>query len=129
MRGAHVFWSMLMVVAVVSCGRPKEANYDQLAYESRGALAFFKDPQTGEGFTGLAKQIDKKGTVTAEFPMKKGLFHGNVREWYGDGTPKSETEFKNGERQGRNIEWTADGKVYHQRVYDRDKIVSETKPQ
>ncbi|TLD71736.1 hypothetical protein FEM03_06245 [Phragmitibacter flavus] len=119
----------MMGFALVSCGKPKEAAYDQLDYESRGALAFFKDPETGKGFTGLAKQTDKKGTVTAEFPMKDGLFHGNVREWYPDGTPKSETEFKGGERHGRNIEWNADGTIYNQRVYERDKIISENKPQ
>lgn len=111
--------------ALAACGKPKEAAYDSLQYESRGALAFFKDPETGKGFTGLARQLHKNGKVAAEYPMKDGLFHGTVREWYDSGTAKSETEFRNGERHGRNIEWTADGKIYNQRVYDRDRIVEE----
>ena len=114
---------------LVSCGEPKVTDYDALQYESKGALAFFKDPDTGKGFIGIAQQKNKQGVLTAEFPMKNGLFHGKVKEWYADGKPKSETEFKQGERDGHNIEWTADGKVYNERIYARDKIVKEMKPE
>lgn len=121
------FYLSVALLGLGSCGRPKEADYDSLVYESRGALAFFKDPQTGKGFTGIARSRDKKGMVTAEFAMKDGLFHGMVKEWYANGQVKSETEFKNGERDGRNTEWREDGSVYNERIYSRDKIVEEKK--
>lgn len=123
---------LLLIVSfamLVSCGPPKEADYDSLVYESRGAEAFFKDPDTGKGFTGIARSKDKKtAALIAEFPMKDGVFHGKVKEWYPDGKAKSETEFKNGQRHGHNIEWKEDGSVYNERVYDQDRIVKENTP-
>lgn len=120
-----LWMAILFATFLSACSKPKEAAYNSLEYESRGTLAFFKDPETGKGFTGIAKQLHKNGKVAAEYPMKDGLFHGNVREWYDSGAAKSETEFRNGERHGRNIEWTSDGKIYNQRVYDHDRIVEE----
>lgn len=119
---------LALAIVLSACGKPKEIAYDQLEYQSKGALAFFNDPETGKGFTGVAQQRNKDGALTAEFPMKDGLFHGVVKEWYADGKSKSETEFYKGERHGNNIEWTADGQIYNTRVYDHDRIVSEHKP-
>ncbi len=111
-----------------AAGPPKEVSYSKLIYESLGTDAIFLDPDTNKGFTGIARDHDKKGALISEFPFKDGRFHGLVKEWYPSGKPKSETEFAAGLRSGRNIEWTEDGAVFSERVYDKDKIVSEKKP-
>lgn len=104
-----------------SCGKSKELPYSKLGYADN----VFTDPETGKGFSGIAKDYHKNGQLKAEFPFKDGRFHGIVKEWYANGKPLSETGFKNGERCGRNFEWTEAGLPYRQRVYDRDKIVEE----
>lgn len=65
--------------------------------------------------------------MRAEYPVKEGVFHGTVKEWYANGKPYAETVFVNGERTGRNMEWTESGLPYQERVYEKDKIVSEKK--
>lgn len=106
-----------------SCGPPKEVDYKTLSYSDN----VFTDPETGKGFTGIARQKYPDGKLRSEFPFKNGRFHGTLKEWYQNGKPLSETEFRNGERSGKNIEWTEAGLLYQERVYDRDKIVSEKK--
>jgi antitoxin component YwqK of YwqJK toxin-antitoxin module len=108
-------------VLLTSCGPPKEMDYKRLVYSDD----FFTDPDTGKGFTGIARQKYPDGKVRSEFPFKNGRFHGTVKEWYQNGKRLSETEFKNGERSGKNIEWTEAGLPYRERVYDHDHIVSE----
>lgn len=112
--------------ALPQCSKPKELLYNELKYESVEGLPFFKDPATNQGFTGLAKDVNKQGKLIAEYPMKNGKFHGTITEYYPDGKPKSKTDFVNGERHGNNIEWKENGEIYNQRVYDRDRIASET---
>ena len=125
----HRGFLILPVIFLLSaCGKPKEISYASLVYESQGAEGFFKDPETGKGFTGLAKDHDKKGNLIAEFHFKNGKFDGVVKEWYASGQAKSETTFKDGKRSGKNIEWKENGDVYNERVYDGDRIVSEKKP-
>lgn len=106
-----------------SCSKPKEFPYQKLAYHDGG----FTDPETGQPFSGIAKDYHKDGSLKAEFPMKKGKFHGTVKEWHPNGKVAAETEFKEGERTGINREWTADGRPFMERVYDHDRIVSEKK--
>lgn len=106
---------------LASCGKPKEADYTKLGYSNN----VFTDPDTGKGFTGIARQKQPDGKLRGEYPFKNGLFHGTVKEWHPNGKPSAETEFKNGERCGRNIEWTEAGLPFRERVYDRDKIISE----
>lgn len=117
---------LLFTLVLSQCSKPKEALYNDLKYESVNGLPFFKDPDTNQGFTGIAKDINKKGELVAIYPMKNGKFHGTVQEFYPDSKPKSNTDFVNGERNGKNIEWKENGEIYNQRVYDRDRIVSET---
>ena len=109
------------VSLMVSCAPPKEADYAKLDYKDN----VFTDPDTGKGFTGIARQKYPDGRLRGEYPFKNGLFHGTVKEWHANGKPSAETEFRNGERTGRNIEWTEAGLPFRERVYDRDKIVSE----
>jgi antitoxin component YwqK of YwqJK toxin-antitoxin module len=120
-------FSLLSIIALVSCKKPKELPYEKLEYESKGVTGILKDPETKQGFTGVSQSRDEKGRLVAEFPVKNGLFHGTVKEWYPNGKKKSETEFKNGERFGKNIEWTEAGLIYSERVYERDVILSEKK--
>lgn len=108
-------------ILLSSCSPPKEADYAKLGYSDN----VFTDPETGKGFTGIARQKYPGGKLRAEYPFKNGRFHGTVKEWYPNGKPSAETEFKNGERSGRNVEWTEAGLPYRERVYDRDHIVSE----
>lgn len=112
---------LFSAILLASCGPPKEADYAKLGYADN----VFTDPDTGKGFTGIARQKYPDGKLRGEYPFKNGRFHGTVKEWYPNGKPSAETEFKNGERSGRNIEWTEAGLPYRERVYDRDRIVSE----
>ncbi len=111
----------LIALTLTSCGKPKEALYKDLGYKDDLLI----DPATNKGFTGLARDYYKDSKLKAEFPIKKGRFHGTVKEWHANGQPSSETDFQDGERVGGNREWTDDGKLYRERVYDHDKIVSE----
>lgn len=111
----------LVSFVFASCGKPKEVPYKKLGYENNG----FTDPDSGKPFSGLARDHYKDGTLKAEFPIKNGRLHGVVKEWHPNGKPLAETQFVNGERTGQNREWTEAGLLYRERVYDRDKIVSE----
>ncbi len=106
---------------LTSCSKPKEADYEKLGYSNN----VFSDPETGTAFTGIARQKYPDGKLRGEYPFKNGKFHGTVKEWHPNGKPSSETEFKDGERSGQNKEWTDAGLPYRERVYDRDRIVSE----
>jgi len=114
-----------LVLSLGACKPPKEVPYDKLEYQSQGVQGIFKDKETGKGFTGVSKNVDKNGKLIGEFHFKDGFLHGMVTEWYPNGKKKSETEFKNGSRTGKNIEWTEAGLIYQERVYDNDRIVSE----
>jgi antitoxin component YwqK of YwqJK toxin-antitoxin module len=116
---------LIPFLLLTSCSPPKEIDYDKLKYSND----FYLDPDTGKGFTGIARQKYPDGKQKAEYPFKEGRFHGTVKEWHPNGKPSAETEFKNGERSGKNIEWTATGAIYNERVYDHDHIVSEKKPE
>ncbi len=107
-----------------SCGKPKEIGYDKLGYDN----GIFTDPETKQGFTGIARDYHKKnGGLKSEYPMKDGKLHGMVKEWFPDGKPLSEIEYRNGEHHGLCKEWTADGKPFCERVYENDHLVSEKK--
>lgn len=112
---------LCLPLLICACGKPKELLYRKLAYVDN----VFTDPDTGKGFSGIARDYHKNGRLKAEFPFKNGLFHGTVKEWHPNGKPMAETEFKKGERCGRNMEWTEAGLPYRERVYDHDRIVSE----
>ena len=103
-----------------ACG-PKEADYLKLGYSD----GVYSDPDTGKVFTGIARQKNPDGKLRGEYPFKNGRIHGTVKEWHASGKPSAETEFENGERTGRNIEWKEDGTPFRERVYHRDRIVSE----
>jgi len=121
-----IAFSLLLVVWLPlagSCSKPKEASYQKLLYRSGS----FLDPETNKPFDGIARDFFKDGKLKGEFPMKNGKFHGLVREWHANGAQSAETEFENGERTGRNREWLDSGKLYMERVYDHDRIVSEKK--
>lgn len=117
----HLLSALFLVFLLCSCGKPKEVPYSKLGYADN----LFTDPDTGKGFSGIARDYHKNGQLKAEFPFKNGRFHGNVKEWHPNGKPMAETEFKDGERCGRNIEWTEAGLPYRERVYDHDKILQE----
>ena len=110
-----------LLITLSSCSPPKEADYAKLGYKD----SVFTDPDTQQAFTGIARQKHPDGSLRGEYPFKNGRFHGTVKEWHANGRPSAETEFRNGERTGRNIEWTEAGLPYRERVYERDKIVSE----
>ncbi|MEZ0390016.1 MAG: toxin-antitoxin system YwqK family antitoxin [Verrucomicrobium sp.] len=110
-----------LCVSLTSCGKAKEVPYKKLGYSDN----VFTDPETGKRFTGVSKDYYKDGTLKAEYPFKNGLFEGTVKEWHPNGKPLAETAFVKGERTGQNREWTEAGLLYRERVYDRDKIVSE----
>jgi len=110
-----------MGLVLASCSKPKEADYGKLGYDHE----MFTDPETKQPFTGIAREAYKNGKPKAEYPFKNGKFEGTVKEWWENGNKKAETEFKNGERVGKNTEWKADGTLFHERVYDHDRIVSE----
>lgn len=112
---------LLTTLILSSCGPPKEAEYTKLGYSNN----VFTDPDTGKGFTGIAHQKYPDGKPRGEYPFKDGRFHGKVKEWYPNGKPSAETEFENGERTGKNIEWTEAGLPFRERIYDKDRIVSE----
>jgi antitoxin component YwqK of YwqJK toxin-antitoxin module len=106
---------------LVSCGPPKEVDYRKLKYSDE----VFFDPDTGKAFTGIGRMKYPDGKLQSEWPLKNGRYHGTVKEWYPNGKPKAETEFKNGQRSGKNVEWTEAGLLYMERIYDKDRIVSE----
>ncbi len=109
---------------ITSCAKTKEMSYAKLGYDKD----IFTDPETKQGFTGIARDYHKKnGAIKAEYPMKDGKFHGTVKEWFPDGKPLSEIEYRNGEHYGLCKEWTADGQPFCERVYDHDHLVSEKK--
>lgn len=108
-------------LGLTSCGEPKEALYKDLGYKNDLLI----DPETGKGFSGIARDYYKDRKLKAEFIIKDGRFHGTVKEWHANGKASSETDFQNGERVGKNREWTDDGNLFRERVYDHDKIVSE----
>lgn len=118
--GLVLFYSLLVLSA---CGKPKEVPYSKLQYLNN----VFVDPETRRPFTGISRDFHQDGKLKAEFPMKDGYYHGNVKEWWPNGKPYAETQFVKGERTGRNMEWTEAGLPYQERVYDRDRIVSEKK--
>lgn len=114
----------LMALAVFASDKPKEISYSKLGYEN----GIFTDPDTRQGFTGIARDFHKKGgALKSEYPMKDGKLHGTVREWFPDGKPLSEIEYREGEHHGLCKEWTADGKLFCERVYEKDRLVSEKK--
>jgi antitoxin component YwqK of YwqJK toxin-antitoxin module len=121
MKLVSLILTAALSATLTSCSPPKEADYSKLGY----ANSVFTDPDTGAGFTGVARQKYPDGKLRGEYPLKNGRFHGTVKEWYPNGKPSAETEFKNGERSGRNIEWTEAGLPFRERVYDHDHIVSE----
>ncbi len=118
-----IFASLAVTFFLGSCGKPKELPYKELGYRS-GILT---EPDTGTPFTGIARENYKDGKPKSEYPCRNGKFHGTVKEWHPNGKSLAETEFKNGERTGLNREWTESGQPYMERVYDRDRIVSEKK--
>ena len=107
---------------MTSCAKPKEMFLSKLDFDG---IKTFLDPETHKGFTGIARDNHKNGQPRIEWPMKNGLMHGEIREWYSDGKQLSVTEFKDGERCGKNVEWSKNGELYMERVYDHDRIVSE----
>jgi antitoxin component YwqK of YwqJK toxin-antitoxin module len=119
--------SLLTAVAclgliLTACSKPKEIDYAKLGY----ANDMFTDPETKQPFTGIAREVYKSGKPKAEYPFKNGKFEGTVKEWWENGNKKAETEFKGSERVGKNSEWTEAGRLFHTRIYDHDRIVSET---
>ena len=117
----HLIALLLLSLALGSCSKPKELSYAKLKYHNN----LYTDPDTSLPFTGIAKDGYKDGKPKAEYPFKNGLMEGTVREWWPNGQKSAETEFQKGERVGKNIEWNEAGKLYHERVYDHDHIVSE----
>lgn len=117
----RTFLTLLAALALVSCSKPKEADYAKLKYHND----LFTDPQTGDPFTGMAREAYRSGKPKAEYPFKDGKFDGTVKEWWENGNKKAETEFQAGERVGHNTEWTEAGKLFRERVYDHDRIASE----
>jgi antitoxin component YwqK of YwqJK toxin-antitoxin module len=118
---ALVLFSALLLSSCEPKGPPKEIEYKKLDYADN----FFTDPETGKGFTGIARQYHSNKKLKSEIHFKNGRFHGPWKDFYENGKPLAETEFKNGKRSGKNIEWTETGLLYQERVYDDDKIVSE----
>ena len=57
--------------------------------------------------------------------LRKGVYHGVVREWWENGNLQTETEFSKGKRHGKNTYWDEDGKLIKEQVYDMDKVVEE----
>ena len=110
------------MLLVAACNKPQELSYDKLGYEN-GA---FTDPETKQGFTGIARDYHRKnGAIKAEYPMKGGRLHGTVKEWFPDGKPLSEIQYRDGEHHGLCKEWTADGKLFCERVYENNRMLSE----
>lgn len=107
-----------------SCSKPKELGYDKLGYNN----GIFTDPETKQGFTGIARDYHKKtGALKSEYPMKDGKLHGTVREWFPDGKKLSEIEYRNGEHHGLCKEWKSDGTPFCERVFEHDHMVREKK--
>jgi antitoxin component YwqK of YwqJK toxin-antitoxin module len=79
----------------------------------------------GQPFTGVAYTNLPSGLRVQEMPMKHGLFHGVVREWYEDGKPKVETNFVEGKRHGSNQYWFPDGTLMKTQRYENDHPVAE----
>lgn len=123
MNSRFILISLVVASCLCSCGKPRELTYKELGYRD----GIFIEPGTDKPFTGIARDSYKDGKSKAEYPCKNGKFHGTVMEWHPNGKQLAETEFKNGERTGLNREWTEDGRPYMERVYDRDRIVSEKK--
>jgi len=123
LRVRHVALCALAFLTA-SCAKPKEISYNKLGYDN----GIFIDPETKQGFTGIARDYHKKsGALKSEYPMKEGKLHGTVREWFPDGKPLSEIEYRNGEHHGLCKEWTADGQPFCERVFEHDRMVSEKK--
>jgi antitoxin component YwqK of YwqJK toxin-antitoxin module len=132
---------LLQVSLMISCGEKektreapptasppaKEIAYKKLDYVEHGGVGIYTDPETGKPFDGIARDWhDKDKTkLRLEYPFKSGKLHGVAREWYPDGKKLAETTWVDGQRTGKNTEWNKDGTLFRERVYDRDKIVSE----
>ena len=80
----------------------------------------------GKPFTGIAVQNYKNGQLMSRYPMKDGVYHGVVEEWYEDGKQKTKTSFENGKHQGDNFYWNPDGTLQVHKVWRDDVLVSET---
>lgn len=115
---------VLIAQAVAADDKPKEISYSKLGYDN----GIFIDPDTKQGFTGIARDFHKKsGAIKSVYPMKDGKLHGTIKEWFPDGKPLSEIEYRDGEHHGLCKEWTADGQPFCERIYDHDRMVSEKK--
>ena len=80
----------------------------------------------GKLFTGIAVQKHKDGQLMSRYPMKAGVYHGLVEEWYEDGKKKTATSFENGKHQGDNFYWNPDGTLQVHKVWKDDNLVSQT---
>lgn len=113
----------VLVLMLTSCSKPKEMDYAKLDMVKN----LLTDPDTQKPFTGVSRDYHPGGKLRAEYPIKNGVFHGTVKEWYANGNPFAQTDFVNGERSGRNMEWLESGAPFQERIYERDRIVSERK--
>ncbi len=76
-------------------------------------------------FTGIARAVHTDGTPSGEYPCRKGLLHGVVREWWDNGRQSTETHFANGKRHGSNKYWNREGRLTKEQIYDQGRSVSE----
>ena len=121
MKTHHTVIACIAGLSFASCSKPKEADYKNLK-KIEGALC---EKGTTTPFTGIARDYFPDGKVHMEIPIKNGKFHGRVTEWHPNGQMNAQSEFSEGQLHGQNREWTADGKLFRERVYDHDHIVSE----
>ena len=128
MNSLSIRFLFLFAASLLTCqaeDKPKEISYKKLKYAEVDGIAIYKDPETRQPFTGIARDMHPNGQVHMECPFKDGKMNGLVREWFANGKKLAETQFVDGERTGKNTEWTENGELYRERVYDHDKIMSE----
>ena len=103
--------------------------YADLQYLSDGSF-LYKGPNDAEAlpFTGIGEEKYKNGRFSKQYEFENGLFHGETREYYETGKPKTLTTFVKGKRHGPNVYYNEDGTVMKRQKYENDVVVFSSDP-
>ncbi|WP_173082743.1 toxin-antitoxin system YwqK family antitoxin [Phytohabitans rumicis] len=81
----------------------------------------------GEPFSGSLLRIDDTGAVIEMIPVRDGVVHGIVREWFPDSTQRSQTTMRDGVPAGTAYTWHPNGQLAEAREFDDDGHVVRTR--
>lgn len=121
MKKIKVLFMITFVLLFVSCGKPREVNYDDT--EERDGITYVKGES--KSFTGVVKTSYSDMVVVNNY--KNGKMNGICKGYY-NGKLLFEGNYKDGKKDGIYKEYDVDGKLEYESNYKNGKLYKNEKP-